>query len=76
VVQQVTVGDASCERHHQGADGEVSGLTFTHRPAREALVAQVLDAGEEELAVDAKQVTRGCGVGFAAPPAAAAVHAD
>jgi hypothetical protein len=56
VMDQLAFGDTSSERHHQRVHDEVGGLAFTHRPARETKVVQILDAGEEELAVAAAEL--------------------
>lgn len=43
-------------RHDEGADDEVGGLAFANRPAGQALVVEVFDAGEVELAVAAMEL--------------------
>src|SRR3974377_250568 len=55
-MQQLAVGGASGEVHDQRVHDEVSGLAFSHGPAREALVAQVLDPGQEQLTVAAAEL--------------------
>jgi hypothetical protein len=56
VMHELAIGVTSGERHDQRADDEVGGLAFTHRPPGEALVVEVLDAGEVELAVAASEL--------------------
>jgi hypothetical protein len=53
VVHELVARLASSERHHERGDDQVGGLTFTHRPADEGVVAEIADAGEVELPVDA-----------------------
>jgi hypothetical protein len=56
MMQQLAVGCASSERHHERVHDQVSGLSFAHRPARQALVVEVLDAGEEQFPVAAREL--------------------
>ena len=55
-MDELAVGCASGESHDERVDDEVCGLAFSHRPAREALVMQVFDAGEEQLPVAASEL--------------------
>lgn len=50
-MDQFAVGISASERHDQRVDDKVGGLAFAHGPAGQALVVEVLDAGQEQLAV-------------------------
>ncbi len=47
-MDQLVVGPATTERHHEGVDDQVGGLVDTHRPAHDRLVMEVFDPGEEQ----------------------------
>lgn len=46
-MDQVGVGLAAGEGRHHGVDDQVGGLTWAHRPARQAAIGEVLDPGRE-----------------------------
>lgn len=46
----------SSERHHQGVHDEIGDLAFTHRPTDDGLAVEVLDPGEDKLAVQAAEL--------------------
>jgi hypothetical protein len=56
VVHQVAVGHPAAERHHQRPDDQVGGLALAHRPAHDAVVVEVDDPGQVELAVPAAEL--------------------
>ena len=55
-MHEIGVGVSTGQRHDHGVDDEVCGLAFAHRPAGQALVVEVFDAGQEPLAVTAAEL--------------------
>lgn len=56
VMDEVLVRCPPGQRHDQRVDDQVGGLAFAHRPAGQALIVQVLDAGQEQLPVEAGEL--------------------
>jgi hypothetical protein len=56
VMDQLTCGLAPPKRHHQRSNDKVGGLTFTHRPAHDAAVVEITDAGEVEPAIETPEL--------------------
>ena len=64
MMNELTVGLTASEGHHQCVDDEVGGLSFAHRPADHAAIVEVLDPGQEQLAVAASELALvGCRCG-------------
>jgi hypothetical protein len=57
VAQQVALGAAPAECHHEGRDHEIRGLALGHGPSDQAAVEQVANAGQEQLSVPTVELT-------------------
>ena len=56
VVQQLIARLTPPERHHQGGDNQIGGLTLAHRPANKGVIVEVTDPGQKQLAVGAAEL--------------------